>query len=763
MAKFLLFILLVFFGYTTSFAQVKARQSLDQLHESLSKTKTDTARVSILLEIASEHFELSNQKIHQKSVDSAFLFVGKASKLSESLNFQKGIASSNLLLSRLYKKKGQYVKSEEAAEKAIALFKKQNLKSDLADAYLALMSAKEETSTIPEGIVLVEKAIELYKQEGKKKEAADCMKDLGFLNMSQGKMELGQDQLKQSLVLYKAIGYEEVQRIYSLIAISYNVLGNYKEALDNGLKAVKLVERFNDTSEDAAEIYNYVGIIYTGLKDLQMANEYFQKAHKIAKGYNNMPLIIMLETNIVQTLMNLNRAKEAVVFLKEMEKKYSSLPPSAQQMLISRCMLAYTSLKEFKNAEKYVNIAMKMSNKMAIDDYNQLGLYPGIVKYHFQTKKYGVARKYANNYKILSEKIKDVKSLKDIHRMLFQLDSVESKFDSALANFKLERKYSDSLLGEMKQKQLAELQVQYDTEKKDKNLLLKEQSNILLKKQGELQESKLSEANLMKNISLGSIVLLLIIVSLLYSRYRIKQRTNNLLEAQKKEIKQKNAALEKLLKEKEWLLKEIHHRVKNNLQMVMSLLNTQSHYLKDDAAMVAIRNSQHRIHSMSLIHKKLYQSDNVIAINMEIYIQELIEYFRLSFDTGQRIRFIATIEPVELDTSQAVPLGLIINEAITNSIKHAFPDNLEGTISVSLQLSSENRYKLIIKDDGIGIPDDFVQKKFTSLGMRLIKGLSDDLDAKLDIENNNGLAISIEFAYDEKILNINSGISELSA
>src|SRR5690606_36744203 len=128
-----------------------------------------------------------------------------------------------------------------------------------------------------------------------------------------------------------------------------------------------------------------------------------------------------------------------------------------------------------------------------------------------------------------------------------------------------------------------------------------------------------------------------------YRNYRNKQKANSKLEQQQIVINDKNHALEHLLNEKEWILKEIHHRVKNNLQIVMSLLNTQSDYLKDKSALTAIRDSQHRVHSMSLIHQKLYQSEDMTSIPMPAYITDLTEYLKDSFDTST-IHFDLTIE-----------------------------------------------------------------------------------------------------------------------
>lgn len=269
-----------------------------------------------------------------------------------------------------------------------------------------------------------------------------------------------------------------------------------------------------------------------------------------------------------------------------------------------------------------------------------------------------------------------------------------------------------------------------------------QQQSRLQKSEIARQDVEVANANLVRNISIGAILGFLVVITLLVMRYRQKQKTTALLESQKNEINAKNASLERLLEEKDWLVKEVHHRVKNNLQMVMSLLNAQSHYLQDEKASSAIRDSQHRIHSMSLIHKKLYQSDNVTTINTEVYINELIEYFRQSFNISQRITFRTEIEAIELDASQAVPIGLILNEAITNSVKHAFPDG-SGTISIYLMLLQHDKIRLQVSDDGTGMQNENSAAK--TLGMRLMNGLSEDLDGIFTLDGQNGVSITLEF------------------
>jgi two-component sensor histidine kinase len=183
----------------------------------------------------------------------------------------------------------------------------------------------------------------------------------------------------------------------------------------------------------------------------------------------------------------------------------------------------------------------------------------------------------------------------------------------------------------------------------------------------------------------------------------------------------------------------------------MSLLNSQSAYIDNEPALTAIHDSQHRVHAISLIHQKLYGSENVSSIDMSFYIRELVSYLRDSFNIGPGIRFELNIEPLELDVSQAVPLGLILNEAITNSIKYAFPDGREGIISVSLSNTDLHNYLLTISDNGIGMPVQVKYKKPSSLGMSLMTGLSEDLDGNFSIESKNGTTIRVSFVHDPGI------------
>ena len=333
--------------------------------------------------------------------------------------------------------------------------------------------------------------------------------------------------------------------------------------------------------------------------------------------------------------------------------------------------------------------------------------------------------------------------------LAFQIDSTQGNYVKAIENLNRVRVADDSLFDTNKNNEIARLQIEYETEKKDKDIQLKAQDIKLLGKETELQKSKTREAQKLRNIAFGVILLVIGFSALLYRAYRNKQKTNELLHRQQAEITDKNDILSHLLDEKEWLLKEIHHRVKNNLQIVISLLNSQSAYLKSQAAVTAIKDSQRRVQSMSLIHQKLYQSDNPSSINMKNYIGELTYYLKDSFDNGN-VEFRQHAVDVNFDVSQVVPIGLILNEAITNSMKYAFSEGENGIINISFtSIGNEGYYELLIADNGKGIHIDL--QNTNSLGMSLIQGLSDDLNGTLEVYNDNGAVIKVTFKRNYQI------------
>ncbi len=204
-------------------------------------------------------------------------------------------------------------------------------------------------------------------------------------------------------------------------------------------------------------------------------------------------------------------------------------------------------------------------------------------------------------------------------------------------------------------------------------------------------------------------------------------------------------ALEASLREKEALLKEVHHRVKNNLQIVSSLLKLQAAQLTDPVARIALQESRQRISSMAMIHEKLYRSANLARIDFGAYTREMMAQLARSYGAaGQGIQFQVDIAQVHLNVEQAIPCGLIINELVTNALKHAFPTGQGGTIRVAMQADAECCV-LTVTDDGVGLPPNLDINQVDSLGLQLVRTLTEQLNGSLEIASQDGAAFTVRF------------------
>ena len=213
------------------------------------------------------------------------------------------------------------------------------------------------------------------------------------------------------------------------------------------------------------------------------------------------------------------------------------------------------------------------------------------------------------------------------------------------------------------------------------------------------------------------------------------------------ERKQAEEQIRQSLKEKEILLREIHHRVKNNLQIVSSLLAHQAEYIKDKNVIDMFTESQNRILSMSLVHEKLYQSNDLAKIDFHCYINDLVAGLFQSYEINAgKIKLNMHIENLQLDIDFAIPCGLIINELVTNSLKYAFPDNTEGEINIAFLKTDENMLELVISDNGIGLPKDLDFRKTESLGLHLVTILSENqLHGEINLNRSKGTEFQIKF------------------
>jgi len=727
--------------------------TLKKMHASLRKHGNSILKVQTLLDLSK--YYISESATGKQSIDSAVYYCENAKELSLKLKFYPGLIQGQLAAARIQALKGNKSVGKSMVEKALAQAQKRNLRLETGDAYAALSVYYDYGRNNDIKLQLVEKSVSEYRKANDLKALGRGLANLADHYFSVSKYSESISAALEALKLEKYGSRKNLQDIYSVLGIDYNYMGINQESIKYGLLAVKTGEENGDNTVEMGIVYNNIGISYFYLQKYALAQKYHQKGYEYAVKNNDVYWIYTLASNIVNDLIFQKKYTEAEDFFTGVIAKYKTQDFTETFTIKRRLLNIYLKLKKLKLAEKNNNEMLAIAAKSP-EELGEMGVFmahESAIEYYFTVKNFNEARRHLDIIDRNAKKDGAKNLWKRIYSWKFKIDSAQGNYLSAIGNYQKFKTLNDSIIDESKGNQINQLQIQYETEKKDKDISVKNKNIQLLTKEGIIQKTKIAQDRVIRTIIIIVAGLLSLILVLLYHSYRSKQRSNKALESKQEEIETKNISLENLVTEKEWLLKEIHHRVKNNLQIVMSLLNTQSSYLKDKAALTAIRDSQHRVHSMSLIHQKLYKSDNLAEINMPDYIHELVDYLKDSFDLAKRLHFQIDIEDIEMDVSQAVPIGLILNEAITNSIKYAFPDLGEGTITVSLQHSRDDYFILRIADNGIGLPQDFDNRKSNSLGMSLMHGLSGDLDGRFTIKNENGAAIEIEFIYNYSLKN----------
>ncbi len=575
-----------------------------------------------------------------------------------------------------------------------------------------------------------EKALALLRAKGDKKGIVALLPGYAEVKMVHAQLPEAEEMLKESLRLSKELGIDRVQWQYGLLGAIQIHRRESVEALQNELLAIKIGEQYGDTSSHMAEIYNYTAIIYAKMGKLEESGEYVRKA--IATGsHSRDPLLeVQFRSNLADVLIRQNKLQEALADLLILQKSHvNGLPLNARIQLLSRFVRCYSELGDSAGAGRYATELMSYSDSLKPDEYDQLAILTQLNRYLLWSGQYSKARRYVARQRLVAEKFKLPDQRMQAYYYRSRIDSAAGDMASAFRYLELYDKIKDSNNSVNISNQLNQLHVEYETEKKDKELLVKQQNIELLQKSNRLQEMELERAAFIRAATIVGPQGFGLMSALVYSRYRMKKRTSE--------------ELNKLLAEKEWLAKEVHHRVKNNLQMVISLLNSQVAYLSSEEAVAAIRESQRRMQAMSIIHQRLYEKDEA-TIDMPTYISDLVDYLKDSFDSEQ-VKFALDLDPLILDISKAVPVGLILNEAITNSLKYAFPNGQAGYILVSLK-STPAEVELIIADDGIGLSKNSGEPPKKSLGMSLIKGLTAQIGGTYAISGEKGVEIIIRFS-----------------
>lgn len=747
-------LLLLQFSLTMS---QSANKSQSQLLLQIQKSKADTNRINLLLQLGKTYLLKDVQ--HRYNTDSAFLLFNQANQLSKTLKEPIFESESYADMSSYYFEVNNLKEGRASFKKAIDYYNKKGDKLMEASCWNQYGEAipDSDLNNIPLKIQCFTNARVLYLNAGDSLNATSEQTNIAECYSRQGKADEAEKLLLNVIKEYQSIGYNKLQNTYDALAQISSKEANLNREFFYRMEAVKSMEASGD--DDRSDyFYAKLALTYSDMKMYKESAQWILKAIDVLKMKKKYEDIYGDVSLLVFDYITLEQPEKALLFL---EKISQEIPPSnlAQKVdLNEEFAHCYVQMKQYSKAEQYYldmmrifkltsfNKAFYSDNDQMVKDfvyYNQT-----IGNFFILTKNYKQAGIYYNKILDLPKGIVRPITLAEIYQMQFKVDSASGNFLSAINKFQLFQNIHDSLFNVTKNKQIQELQIQYETDKKDKNIRLKQKNIEILTNQSQLQEATLKKASFTRNIIITSAVALL---ALLFIGYRVKQRHNVALQLQQDEINEQNQQLQtalaqqkKLTIEKDWLMKEIHHRVKNNLQIVISLLNVQSDYLDSPSAINAIQESRERMQAIALIHQKLYQTDFENSVTMKSYIEEMIGYLQ-SFTNSGKVKFELAIGELNLDVSQAVPLGLILNESITNALKYAFPNNGAGTISIDLHQTNYENIFLKISDDGNGFPQNFNFTENKSLGIQLMKLFAEQLDGELSFENNNGAQIQLIF------------------
>ena len=567
---------------------------------------------------------------------------------------------------------------------------------------------------------------------------------------------------------------EGIAKSYINIGVVYLNLSDFDTSLDFFFKALKHSEKTKDPVIHSALLKN-IGSVFWYMKNYQKALEYYKQALQLEEKNNDLEGISASLNNIGTVYWFSEDFDKALAYFTRALKISKQI---GDKIIIAGTLNnigeLYFGQKNYKEAMDYFEKSLTL--KREINDQNGMGYtLLNIGKLHLDKKDYENAQYYLMNGLELALSIKSKSLCEQYYASLSKVYSAKQNYKEALELFKQYTDIRDSIYSDEVTNKIAELEVKYETEKREKEL-------EILRKNKQINTMKLKRQKLVWFFSLSVIVVLLLLATVLYNRYQLKLRTNNLLNIEINERKNTEKDLQKMkdnlevlvekrtnkltetnlqlqheiterkrieekikksLLEKEILLKEVHHRVKNNMQIISSLLNLQASNIQDEVLLQIFKSSQSRIMSMALVHEKLYLSKNFAEINMNDYIKSLLRYLIMQHN-AKNIRYKIETNNILLDANTAIPLGLLCNEIISNSMKHAFPNQEYGFINILLQ-QIDSSYLLTISDDGVGFSHQDFSNQTTNLGIELIESLVKQIAGKLDIQSDNGAIYMIRF------------------
>jgi two-component sensor histidine kinase len=590
------------------------RKSLPELKKLIRKSSADTARVKYLLG-AADYF-LDQIGVVKADMDSAAYYLKKSYQLAINIGSLRWQHNALMEYGQYYAEIQERNTQQIIYEKAIGLARKHGDKHMEADAWFYYYNNSVtalDTGSLKTALKRATYARALYLETKDTLKGTVVLKSMADYHLQLGNYALAETEMLQVIAIYRRIHFADISMSYDLLSAIYNHKGELSKALYYALATIrsykgKDLNYLGTFTRRVAEAYAVIGKRKESIIWYTRACQLYDQSFIFVPTYE-----------LVTQLVYDGQAQKALEILNRTTKCFPVESDPFRYCIELAYAETYTELRQYHRAASHFAVLKKIeaADTTATEVSALLNFH--LSEFYYAQHLYGKARLAAQQslqYKVYVTLPMRIR----LYKLLYEIDMLNKMPEQAIMHLQEYHKLQDSVFTQEKLNTIERLQIEF-------NATQKENENEILRRKSQLQLQKLERAEFIKKATIASIVFLIIVIILLYNRFNLKRKVHNILMTQKRAIDLAYQKLEisivqknKLIDDKERLVREVHHRVKNNLQLTMSLLNTQSYYLKDSSAITAIQESQHRLKSIALIHQKLYQTEDVAVIHINLYI-----------------------------------------------------------------------------------------------------------------------------------------------
>lgn len=518
-----------------------------------------------------------------------------------------------------------------------------------------------------------------------------------------------------------------IAKSYMVMGYAHDYRASYDSAVYYYIQSLKVYEAEKDLPGQSAALNN-VGICYMYSDRYKEALVYYERSLEIEKKLGNEPGIADSYNNMAVAYRNTNQIDLAEKYYRKALDLYSKnkMDYSVASVHVNLGLI-WLNRKNINKAIQETHIALdyyKKENKPV----DLTSCYNSMADLFLQNKQLDSAAYYAQ----LSLNITRKADLPDYEvnalMTMIAIDTLKKDYATAVQKMIRYNALTEKLHQGFKNEQIEKYRNYYDLDSKDKAI-----TSLKTESAGK-DEDLTRKSNQLTTLVVVLVVFVVLLAAILYVLL--------LLRKTKKNVEEKNKEIEKNLFEKDILLKEIHHRVKNNLQVVSSLLSIQARYVNDPKALQAINDSKDRVRAISLLHQEIYRNDVLRSIYADQYFDNLCRNIQMTFDPDKKVQLTVDVGHFMMDIDQLVPYSLMVNELLTNAYKYGV-QNKGAQINLHFTLD-DKQVILQVKDNGPGMHADFKPGESGSLGYRLISIFAQKLEATIDMKNENGCQVTIK-------------------